>query len=538
VGSAAQTTANTLDRPEDPVVITGANLASFAGEDPDSIAGFRYQAGWVQIPVQVDEIDVLDFGVPYDTLTFGVTIPMYTDEGTFTGADSDATVDADDELVFMAKDAGAAQAPAAGPDPGGVRPGTRREIKVTNPLNGNSAFVYLFVTDGTLPQHAGVDYVDYGFVLDSGDYKTTYNILTGPNPENSEVSTGYYRVHFSDRWIRDEVNVKAGMADEADILDRHKNLFGPSICGRSEDTFSNGEGCFVANIDGPVRAIRSYLGANSGPFTQRVHKFYERRHDVTTYLRVHQISGVMDYYDYSPAAVGMTYYNDLNTGGAAIDGDPSGDAVTAGAIQWEMVTGNQGTLAMAEGLVTDIPGFAYTSYYSDDSTTSVTQCTGDSSEYGASGVWVDQGIPNTDPYIGAAYRFEATRVVYYEPPHQDVPRAQALAAQANTPLILGYTTSVVTGPPPPVLMQNTPNPFGNRTTIRFTVPEGTRPVIRVYDVSGRLVKTLPAATIGAAGGRAVWDGTDRTGTPVTSGIYFYRLTIDDRVETRKMLLVR
>jgi len=98
------------------------------------------------------------------------------------------------------------------------------------------------------------------------------------------------------------------------------STFGPNICGRSEDTFSAGEGAFFTNKDGPVRAIRSYLGANSGPFTQRDHIFYEQRQDITTFLRVHEIPGVMDLYDYSPAASGMYYYNDWNTEGLLVDG--------------------------------------------------------------------------------------------------------------------------------------------------------------------------------------------------------------------------
>ena len=45
-----------------------------------------------------------------------------------------------------------------------------------------------------------------------------------------------------------------------DILDRHRNLFAVGYCGRSEDTFSAGDGGYATNIDGPVRVIRSYLG--------------------------------------------------------------------------------------------------------------------------------------------------------------------------------------------------------------------------------------------------------------------------------------
>ena len=58
-----------------------------------------------------------------------------------------------------------------------------------------------------------------------------------------------------------------------------------------------------------MRAIRSYIGANSGPLTQRDHIFYARREDIRTFLRVHAIPGVLDFFDYSSAAIGMTYRN-------------------------------------------------------------------------------------------------------------------------------------------------------------------------------------------------------------------------------------
>jgi hypothetical protein len=297
-------------------------------------------------------------------------------------------------------------------------------------LDSSRGYVYIFQGDGTLPQGANEDYVTYTFSLDSGPYIPNYD-LYGSNPEDSEVYSDYYRTHFSNSWIRDELNVYAGAATGVDILDRHRNQFAPNDCGRSEDTFSGGEGAFFANIDGPVRAIRSYMGANSGPFTQRLHLFYESRQDLTTFLRVHEIKGVMDLYDYSPAASGMTYYNNHNVTGVTVDGDP--DTVSAGPLAWEMVTGSQGALVISHSLETDIDPLTYTSYYSDDSTPSETQCTGDAYEYGESGDWIDQTIPDTNPTSGSNY-LNTTRIIYYEEPGQTVGTTQARHAQAANPL--------------------------------------------------------------------------------------------------------
>lgn len=421
-----------LDRLQDPVVMLGAALPTLIGQPVDQIVAFRWESGWGQIPVQVDERKVVEYRVVYDNheVTWTLTTTAYADPTTYTGPDTDPLFDADDELVFMSRDSGG-QAPVGATRPAGTV-GAGQEVGIFDARDDITAYVYLFATDGSLAPGAGQDYVTYDFNLLAGSYIPNYQTSAGPNPEDSQVVTAHYRTHFSDRWIRDETNVYSGGASGVDILDRHKNLFGPGICGRSENTFCNGEGAFFANKDGPVRAIRSYLGANSGPLTQRDHLFYERRQDIRTFLRVHQIPGIMDMYDYSPDATGMLYFNDLNRSGVIVNGTP--DVVTAGPIVWEMVTGAQGSLIMVHFVETNVSPFAHTSYYSDDSTPSVTQCTGDAFEYSTSGVWIDQPIPNTDPLLPNAKNLTSIRVEYYEGPGLSPEIADIRDEQARQPL--------------------------------------------------------------------------------------------------------
>ena len=300
-------------RPEDPVVITGAQVPRLAGATPGAVVAFRWMDGrWEQVPVQVDERAQVDLGRVYNAAAIGLTQLTYTDPGTFAGPDPDPRVDADDEIALMGIDSGV-RAPA-GSRPAGVVAGTGHELRITDPLGDpTAAYVYLFRQAGGLDPAAGRRYVDYRFGLRSGDYKTTYKLQQGPNPEDSTVTTAAYTRHFSDRWVDDGLTVRSGGATGADILDRHKNLFAPGNCARSEDTFSAAEGAFIVNKSGPVRALRAYIGANSGPYTGRQHVFYEKREVITTYLRVHAIGGVMDFLDYSAAATGMTYRNDRNT---------------------------------------------------------------------------------------------------------------------------------------------------------------------------------------------------------------------------------
>lgn len=431
---AAPAGAVALNRPADPVVITGAAVPTLQRINPKTLVAFaRTATAWRQIPVQVDERKLLNFGQVYGGGANNVSVLGYADADTFAGKDTNKKLDADDEIAFMARDAGVLAGAIA--PPASTKPGTGVQVKVTDPLvPGSAGYVYLFRKKGKLTPGAGFQYVRYSFGLLSGNYKQTYKLQDGPNPENSLVTGAYYRHHFSDRWTSDRIEVTAPGSSGVDILDRHKALFSPGVCARSENTFNDQEGAFITNKVGPVRAIRSYIGANSGPNTQREHIFYDRREDVRTYLRVHAIPSVMDFFDYSPAAVGMTYRNELNQSGLTIDGNPNPDSPVSGPQSWEQVTGPQGSLTMVGQLQTTFTPTGLTSYYLDDSTPPVTQCTGDAQAIGSSGLWVQGSIPCTDPAGGCTAKLTGTRTMYFGPPGGTAASATALRNGVFQPL--------------------------------------------------------------------------------------------------------
>ena len=93
------------------------------------------------------------------------------------------------------------------------------------------------------------------------------------------------------------------------------------------------------------------------------------------------------------------------------------------------------------------------------------------------------------------------------------------------------------------LLQNYPNPFSRSTTMRLQVKsEKSNVSLRVYDLSGRLVKTL------VNGGQSVtryelpvavrWDATDDRGREVAAGVYFARLKVGRHSDTKRMVLVK
>jgi hypothetical protein len=74
------------------------------------------------------------------------------------------------------------------------------------------------------------------------------------------------------------------------------------------------------------------------------------------------------------------------------------------------------------------------------------------------------------------------------------------------------------------LEQNAPNPFNPSTTIRFVLPEAGRVRLIVYDVTGRVVRTLANVQRNAGAHAVVWNGRDDVGRAAASGVYVYRLT--------------
>jgi hypothetical protein len=88
------------------------------------------------------------------------------------------------------------------------------------------------------------------------------------------------------------------------------------------------------------------------------------------------------------------------------------------------------------------------------------------------------------------------------------------------------------------LAQNFPNPFNPSTMIDFSVREKGHVTLRIYDVAGRLVRTLVDEVRDAGAYREGWDGRNNRGSGVASGVYFYRMSTPGFEETRKMVLLR
>jgi hypothetical protein len=88
------------------------------------------------------------------------------------------------------------------------------------------------------------------------------------------------------------------------------------------------------------------------------------------------------------------------------------------------------------------------------------------------------------------------------------------------------------------LKQNYPNPFNPDTDIQFSIREGGRVSLKVYNVRGQVVKTLVDRSMQAGQYTAHWDGTNDNGQLVSSGIYFCKMEANDFGATKKMILLK
>ncbi len=83
-----------------------------------------------------------------------------------------------------------------------------------------------------------------------------------------------------------------------------------------------------------------------------------------------------------------------------------------------------------------------------------------------------------------------------------------------------------------------PNPFGPSTTIAYDVPRAARVSVRVYDASGRLVRTLLDRAVEPGRHASVWDGRDSGGRAVAAGVYFCRVETEGKGLVRRVVLLK
>jgi len=88
------------------------------------------------------------------------------------------------------------------------------------------------------------------------------------------------------------------------------------------------------------------------------------------------------------------------------------------------------------------------------------------------------------------------------------------------------------------LAQNYPNPFNPITHISFALPKNSRVKVEVFNLNGQRIRSLADNEISAGNYTVTWDGLDQYGHQVSSGVYLYRLSTPDVIQSKRMLLVK
>ena len=89
------------------------------------------------------------------------------------------------------------------------------------------------------------------------------------------------------------------------------------------------------------------------------------------------------------------------------------------------------------------------------------------------------------------------------------------------------------------LSQSFPNPFNSQTTIQYQLNKPAKIIINIYNLLGEKIKVLVDKKQFPGEYSVIWDGCNSSGSPVSSGIYVYKMFVDSQfVKCRKMLLLQ
>jgi hypothetical protein len=406
----AQTPQIAWSRDLEPVVLSADRFPAFAGAPLGELFAYAYSGGgWAQIPFQVDEVDAGG---------------VYTVE--------DGLLDANDELVFMARDLGNEAAPWQWIADAEARSHLRYQVAVANPLNpAELGWVYVYRSSTLAP--ASADYVAW-------------------DAANDRVLAGTYVADFAPA-VHPGLDALELNGSGVDALDRSKVRIeatcwvGPIPINATlteEDLDEQFDA--TPDVDGPVR-----VGSGGA---QGVSWFYPSLYQSQwtmsvgdleppppcTRLDINAVRISVDWLD--PSGSGMapaTYFDGNVPGGVPIDG--SADSVPAApATLWKQVSGGQGSAVQVVDVALD--GGTLSNCYVDDATVDPDD-TGDGQSFGDAGFRVDDPVgqveiglltfilPPGQPNLGVIYQD------YFENPLEVTVAAQG-AQSAYLPLVFKY----------------------------------------------------------------------------------------------------
>ena len=287
-------------------------------------------------------------------------------------ADPAVGLDNDDEVVFLADDAGGL-APADQPGPSAARDGTRQQVAIPDPLTGLTKYVYLFLQDGGSsfthengyvdhqrhatadwiadrnswsaddPEKLGTSNTGYGANLpgtacveaDGTDYTlgAARNSTDRFPLDGMTITTDDYEFVATGRWMKRSMRVaKPGLPGVygEDLIDRWKGRAfqqspdsNVSLVGFEDEQVNwEANASLLGWRSGPIRTIREVWGADSGTNVTKTETFYPSAIEYRYRVRVHPIpsDGLYTSWDYNHD-VAACYFDAV----LAVSGDQDGD---------------------------------------------------------------------------------------------------------------------------------------------------------------------------------------------------------------------
>ncbi|MGB9736249.1 MAG: hypothetical protein ACP5JP_08785 [bacterium] len=340
----------------DPVIIEGAKLSPFLGEDINNLRLYSVNKKGKSIevhpiPFQIDELDEKgDWIFNFDK--HGNPLPLKR-----------TSLAPQDQLVFMAKDAGI----KTEIDQHGFKGAKAIEIELTDPLNNTHAYVYLLYFKSDPPPLSPVHYVKYDPTKDM----VTAGLYVMGFSKTSPISYDYYAVP------------KSAGGEGINIFDRFKMRLDidTSLLNihRDESQFKSR---LVGYIQGPVRVIRRVansmyiaLGFQSPAVLSDSLYYYDFFQFPTVVdipidlqkLYIIKKARLITSTDFNHNAIGMYFYNSTNPGGLKITGTMSKaqEGLDRSPYDWAVVSGPQGAWMNRVVMGKEVP-FTKRLYFVDD----------------------------------------------------------------------------------------------------------------------------------------------------------------------------
>lgn len=560
------------ERPFQPVILYGSQVPEFLNVPTDELFIYRYSATeneWSMIPFQIDErVKMQDPYFPSRDARHFYAINNTSTEYDYAFSDTLPNLDIDDELVFLIGDAGDQAPDDSWIDNAQAKTHDRVELILTDPLDTSlKGYVYVYRSSTlTMPE------------VVANKYQMAFE------PETQTVSTKVYSLAMSDvTGLVKDITVNPPFGSGVEFFDTQKIRFNGFISlggiiglpiGREGSNSATENYLYVYpntqylsyNENPVVRVVREarhsvqLFGTPFDQFGFYVKTFfYPYSGTIEGGARLDSLNDELnpneDYYveldmlrqswDYNQQAVGMKYYNAYNDG-IPIDGMPDNiDPTVHIPIQeWSMVTGDQGTFY-------NLVHFEETNweaaelYYWDsadggqaDSAVVVGEDTGDMVSYG------DNGITLREHTEHSSLSLELGFTAYFLEKNATQATGIELTSWVLNPVKVNrrVVTEVKDHPQNAPrefrLNQNYPNPFNGITRIEFSLPHRAFVTVTIFDAIGKNVKTLYSASAAAGSHHISWDGSDQSGNPVASGVYFYKLETSDFKTMKKMLYLR